>query len=122
MADVKIDFVARDLPHGGWGLVIVEEGPWPSETMGDELRRLQNRLYDCLDVVLQGQFTSAYPESSGKPVMIRVDSYNINETALRRFFETFSNGVLQIPDIAAALKDNDTVPTVLFELNCDTTS
>ena len=119
MASVTVDFVARDLPHGGWSLVLVEQGPWESQQIESNLRRLQERLYGCIDAALDGAFAEQYPESVGKPVLIRLDAYNVPEPELRSFFERFTGAVLQTPDYAAALKTSGNVPSIEFALNVE---
>lgn len=119
MASVTVDFVARELPHGGWGMVLVEQGPWEQQQIESNLRRLQERLYNCIDAAIDGNFAELYPDSAGKPVLIRLDAYNIPEAEVREFFERFSGAVLQIPDYVTALKTSSIVPSIEFELNVE---
>ena len=119
MASVTVDFVARDLPHGGWAMVLVEQGPWERQQIESNLRRLQERLYSCIDAAIDGNFAELYPDSAGKPVLIRLDAYNIPEAEVREFFERFSGTVLQIPDYATALKTSSIVPSIEFEINVE---
>lgn len=119
MGTVTVDFVARDLPHGGWGMVLVEEGPWEQQQIETNLRRLQERLYKCIDAALEGKLAEQYPESAGKPLLIRLDAYNVPEQKLREFFVRFSSAVLQLPDYAAALETSSIVPSIAFELSVE---
>lgn len=82
MGQVTVDFVARDQPHGGWSLILIEQGPWDTAAISDHLRRIQDRLYMCLDAALEGAVTAQYPESRGKPLMIRLEAFNVPEAQL----------------------------------------
>ena len=119
MASVTIDFVARELPHGGWGMIIVEEGPWEQQQIESNLRRLQERMYSCIDAALNGDFAAAFPGSVGKPVLIQLDAYNVPELELRSFFKRFASAVLQTPDYATALRASNVVPNIEFALNVE---
>ena len=119
MGQATIDFVAKDQPHGGWSLVLVEEGPWEETEIADQLQRIQSRLYGCLDAVVDGQVSSAYPESVNKPIEIRIDAYNVFDVPLSRFFDAFSASVLEVPDYKSALEKNELVPSISFSLNCE---
>lgn len=117
MGEVTVDFVARDQPHGGWSLVLIEEGPWDRAAVPDHLRRVQDRLYSCLEAALDGAVTARYPEARGKPLVIRLDAYNVPEPELRDFFRRFSDGVPTLPDYAHALAAQQSFPGISFELN-----
>lgn len=121
MGSISIDFVLRDLPQDGWGLVLIEEGPWDLRDIESHLRRLQERVYGCIDAVLNGGFAAQYPESVGKPVLIQLDAYDVPEPELRSFFERFAGAVLQIPDYAALLTTSAFVSRIEFALNVDRT-
>jgi hypothetical protein len=117
MGQVTVDFVARDQPHGGWSLILIEEGPWDPAATSDQLKRIQDRLYICLEAALEGAVTAQYPESRGKPLMIRLDAFNVPEPELRNFFGRFTSEVPKLPDYAKMLRGQQFFPTVSFELN-----
>ena len=119
MAQVTVDFVAKDQPHGGWSLVLVEEGPWHEDEIADQLRRVQDRLYGCLDAILDGQVSDAYPDSAYKPLEIRVDAYDIPEAPLSNLLDAFSANVVEVPDYKTAIANNDRVPSITFSLNIE---
>lgn len=118
MPDTVVDFVARDPDSDAWRVVLVEEGPWLG-AIENELSRLQERLYGCIDAILDGQLAKKYPESRGRKVQIRVDCYDLPKEAVSGFFERFASGVLQLPDYAAAYENNDYVTTIGFEIHFD---
>jgi hypothetical protein len=120
MGTITVDFVARAAGDDGWSLVLVEQGPWRAEDVDAHLRRLQERLYDCVDVVLDGRFAEKYSDARGKPIVIRVDGYDLPEEPVRQFFARFAGGVLQVPEYAAALAASTVVPSIAFELSLET--
>lgn len=119
MGQVIVDFVARDQPHGGWSLILVEQGPWDAAAISDHLRRIQDRLYTCLEAALQGAVTAQYPESRGKLLMIRLEAFNVAEAELRGFFGRFTSEIPKLPDYAKMLREQQFFPTVSFELNIE---
>ena len=48
MPEVTIDAVARDR-NGAYIVLLVEQGPWAESELNDHLRRLQDRLFNCVD-------------------------------------------------------------------------
>jgi hypothetical protein len=119
MGTVTVDFVAR-AAGDGWSLVLVEQGPWRAEEVDAHLRRIQDRLYNCVDVVLDGTFAEKYGEASGRPIVIRVDGYDLPEEPVRQFFNRFAGVVLQLPEYAAALAASKVVPSIAFDLSLET--
>ena len=119
MGQVTVDFIARNEPNGGWSLILIEEGPWDAATIPDHLRRIQDRLYTCLDAAVDGGVTAQYPESRGKPLMIRLEAFRVPEAELRGFFSRFTSEVPKLPDYEKALREQRFFPKVSFELNVD---
>lgn len=116
MGSVTIDFVVREGGGQSWVMVLVEQGPWEDDAVEDKLRELQNRLYGCIDAALDGQLAERFPESKGKPILIRVDGYNLPNQEVRAFFARFSGAVLELPDYAAALVSCLFVSGISFQL------
>lgn len=113
-----VDFVARGITPNEWRIVLVEEGPWRDGIEG-QLRRVQNRLYDCIDLALDGQLANKYPESRGSNVIIQVDFYNIEDSAVGGFLTRFKSGVFSSGDYKDATKNNSFVKNIDFEFNFD---
>lgn len=111
-----VDFVARGEKAGEWLMVLVEEGPWqpPFEA---QLRRLQNRLYGCIDVAIDGALAGKFPDSLGSNVIVRLDCYNVPREAVSDFFEKFIAGVFATGDYKAALEGSNYVKGLSFQLN-----
>lgn len=119
MATVTVDFVAKDFPQGGWGMILVEQGPWQQDHIEANLQRLQDRLYSCIDSALEGKLAEQFPDSIGKSLLIRVNAFNLPEQQTKEFFNRFSTSVMQLPDYAAALAASTVVPSIDFELNLE---
>ena len=113
-----VDFIVRGEADGNWKMVIVEEGPWtgPLEV---HLRRIQNRLYECLDAALDGQLAEKFPGSKGKRLTITLDCYNVPKVEVSAYFERFSKNVLNTHDYKNALQGNKYVPDIAFEVTFD---
>jgi hypothetical protein len=82
-----------------------------------ELRRLQTRLYDCVDAALDGQMADKFPESRGKRIVIQLDGYKLPTSEVQSFFERFSQGALCSSEYQAALNNNPFAQDIGFELN-----
>jgi hypothetical protein len=119
MGTVTIDFIARPDAERPWSMILVEEGPWADHTIESNLRRLQDRLYGCIDAALDGQLAGQFPETVGEQVLIRVHGYDIPEERVRSFFDRFAGSVLKVPDYAAVLAGNPFVAGISFELNLE---
>jgi hypothetical protein len=117
MERVTVDFIARDPDLSRWQMVLVEQGPWPSDSVNDQLQRLQLRLYECVDAALDGQLAARYPDSASKRLVIRIDGYNLPEQEVRSFFDRFSAGIFETSSYKQALASNSFVSQILFELN-----
>jgi hypothetical protein len=114
-----VDFVAKGVNDDEWRMVLVEEGPWKSPLLEDELRRLQNRLYDCIDAAIDGQLAERFPQTARKRLVIQVDGYHLPEADVRDFFDRFTAGVLATPDYRKAMLESPYVADIAFELNLD---
>lgn len=93
-------------------MVLVEEGPW--DDVRSSLRRLQDRLYTCIDAAIEGKLAERYPDSAGANVLIRLDGYNLPMPDAREFFDRFSSAVLELPDYKAALDSSPYVSGIQF--------
>jgi len=67
---VTIDYITRNDATGDYSLYLMEHAGWSD--VGARLKTLQERVYTALDVVLDGQLASDYPDSRGKKVQIAV--------------------------------------------------
>lgn len=123
MNELVVDFVARGhAPGEPWLMVLVESGPWDEREVESNLRRIQARMYDCVDAALEGRLADRFPDSRGQNVVVRLDGYDLPEAAVRDFFERFASAALQLPDYAAALESSTAVSSLAFDLQLDTTA
>ncbi len=113
-----IDFVAKGESPEVWKVVLVEQGPWPG-SIDDQLRRIQDRMYGCVDAALDGQLAERFPESKGKDIVIRLDCYNVPREEVEEFFYGFSNGIFAIDDYRKALAHSDFARSIDFEISFD---
>lgn len=76
MSAVKIDLVTYDHTNDEFVLILVEDGPWPHEVSSwrECLSKIQQRIFDSIDVAVDGQLAAKYPDSRGKKVRVQVDS------------------------------------------------
>jgi hypothetical protein len=117
MSEEAVNFVAFDAERDACLMVLVEEGPWGAQ-VDDNLIRLQGRLYSCLDAALDGQLAENFPRSKGMAVVVRVDCYDLPQTAVEDFIHRFSEGVATLPDYST--RASPFVREFLFEVNHDT--
>ena len=116
-----IDFVARGPLPNEWRLVLVEQGPWTGP-VADEIRRVQERLYGCLDAALDGLVAEKLPDSKGGDVVISLACYNLPAKEVAAFFDAWRAGVLKIPDYEAALNKSPFVGKIRFDITFDAIS
>jgi len=114
MGEVTVNFVAFDDERDACLMVLVEEGPWGAQ-VHDNLIRLQGRLYGCLEAALDGQLAENFPRSKGMTVVVRVDCYDLPQTAIEDFVQRFSEGVASLPDYSTGA--SPFVREFLFEVN-----
>lgn len=113
-----VDFIAFDEERSACLMTLIE-GPW-RESVDGHLRRLQERMFGCLDAALDGRLAEKFPNSRGKTVIIRVDCYDVPRVDVDAFINRFAEGVVQLPDYSTAASPY--VRCFEFEANFDTLS
>ena len=91
MSEVTIDLVT-ERPDGRFAMILVEQGPWTGDR-DKHLRMLQDRLYDYVDVAIDGHLAKRFPESSGRGIVIRIDAYETPaalRNGLSRYFDFYN--------------------------------
>jgi len=116
--DTTVDFIARGSSPDEWKMVLVESGPWTTPT-DFHLRRIQERLYGCLDAAIDGKLAEKFPDSLGKNVVIQLDCYNVPRDEAEAFFKRFADGVLSVPDYKDGLARSRFVRKLSFEITFD---
>lgn len=71
-----IDLITEDPNNGEYVMYLVEDGPWPEADLEQRLRAIQTRLYDAIEIAIDGQLASKFPNALGKPVRIQLDCYD----------------------------------------------
>jgi hypothetical protein len=112
-----VDLITNRPSDGAFILVLVEEGPWDADETELQLRRLQDRLYDCVDTAIDGHLAAKYPDSRGKPVVIRVDCYDTPDQPLRDFIERFSEHIVKSEEVQRDLASQGFVRSLSVEYN-----
>jgi hypothetical protein len=84
------------------------------------LRRLQQRMYGCIDAAIDGQLTDQFPETKGKKIIVSVDFYEAPQEEASEFFDRLSKHVFLIPSYSAALMQSRFVNEIAFEANLET--
>ena len=115
---VVIDFVVRGKSADVMKIVLVEEGDWSD--IDSRLRKLQQRMYGCVDAAIYGQLAEKFPETIGKKIIVSVDFYDSPRIDADEFFERFSKNVFSLSPYGDALKKSRFVDEVFFEANFET--
>lgn len=113
-----IDFVARGDSPDEWKMVLVEEGPWAG-AVENELHRIQERMYGCIDAILDGQLAENFPESKGRRIIVQLDCYDVPRSDVEDFFQRFSTGIFSLDDYREAFEHSEFAKSVGFEINFD---
>lgn len=113
---VYINFIAQGKNEDQWLVVLVEEAGLDFD-IDDFLYEFQDRLYNCLDAIIDGQLAKEFPDTVNKDIVIRVDCYKLPEEDVKNFFKSFTEGVLSIPDYNVAIQESNFVNELSFEIN-----
>ncbi len=115
---VTVDFISS-LPDGSYALNLVEHGPWVDEDPQKELRRIQDRLYNCFDAYVDGHVFKKYPESKGKKGLIRLTCYDLEREVIDPFFEKFTDFVNSSDEYQSDIKKSEFVSSIEFSVSYD---
>jgi hypothetical protein len=113
MKSVTVDALAKD-PDGSFLLCFAEEGPWESDEV-TRLRAIQNTLYDYFDVAVDGHLAERYPETSGKRIVIRVDTYGTPPGTVADFVAKFAEHIASSGEHQEAIRSSPHVASIAFE-------
>jgi hypothetical protein len=112
---LTIDLVTERASDGAFILVLVEEGPWDVCELDARLRQVQERLYDCVDAAIDGHLVARYPDSRGKPVVIRLDCYDAPDEPLNGFLKRFADHIARSPELQRDFVAQGFVQSLSFE-------
>jgi hypothetical protein len=73
MPSATIDLITETHETGEFALILVEDGPWPIKgpDWKECLSRIQNRIYDAIDIAIDGHLAARYPDSKGRRVRVQ---------------------------------------------------
>jgi hypothetical protein len=109
------DLVAKGSTPDECRVVLIEQGPWKG-TPAERLARIHERLYRCVDAILDGQLAQEFPETDGKRVVVQLECRDLAAAGVADTFNKFSSGVFQIPRYRAALEAAQHTKGISFEL------
>jgi len=91
-----INLVTENPSTGEFALILVEDGPWPeaNSDWSDCLSRIQNRLYDAIDIAVDGHLAAKYPNAFGKKARIQIDSPNGVPDRVSNLISTLRTAIL----------------------------
>jgi hypothetical protein len=112
---LTIDLVTERPSDGAWILVLVEEGPWEPDGFHVQLRRIQDRLNGCVDAAVDGHLVARYPDSKGKPVVIRLECYDTPDEPIRDFLARFAKNIASSEEVQVGITTQGFVTSVTFE-------
>ena len=106
---VRVNLINRRPVDEAYVLVLVEDGPWPEREVLDNLRKVQSRLMQTVDAVIDGSFGRQFPESRGKHFVIRLNTYGIESEELDLFFTRFAAWIKKSENVARGVEDGTTI-------------
>lgn len=115
-----VDFIAKGHDFDEWRMVIVETGPW-TQPIDQQLRRVQERLYGCVDAALSGRLAEQFPQTTGQNIVIQVDCYDLPRIEVEDFFNRFAEGIFGLADYRDELASSRFVKTIQFEISFERT-
>jgi len=116
-ASVRVNLISRRPVDEAYVLVLVEDGPWPESKVLDSLQKVQSRLMQTVDAVVDGSFARQFPESRGKHFVIRLNSYNIENEELDLLFTRFTSWIKKSEKLSRGIEDAKTIRSLHFEYN-----
>jgi hypothetical protein len=121
MPSVTFDIVASHPEHGEAIVYLVEDGPWPEDDAGwnTRLHELQDRLYNAVDAVVDGQLASRFPELQGKPVRVQVDSPRGCPERVQDFVRRFGEALRAPGEYRDAIAGSEFVNGLRVVTGCD---
>jgi hypothetical protein len=111
-----IDLITRRPADDAFILVAVEEGPWEDELFESHRDRLELRLRDYIQCIVSGGLADEYPESYGKPVVVRLNCFGTPDALTRAVFQRLEEQTLKSPEVHRALESR-LVARFAFEYN-----
>jgi hypothetical protein len=103
---VTIDFTTIDRTNDEFVMYLVEEGPWTEPGLAERLRAIQARVYNAVDVAIDGYLARVHPESRGSKVRIQIDLHDrppeVVEALVRKLADHIAGSAEYRRDIEAS--------------------
>ena len=115
MSEETINHVAKKT-DGTVVMVLVEQGPWSGDE-ADNLRRVQDRIYNCVEAAISGGLAAAMPETSGAPVELRLDVLDAPLDLLTKLVQAISSYVGTDPNYQSEIRDSEHLQSLDFEVS-----
>jgi hypothetical protein len=112
MKKVTIDVVTEDPATQEWALYLVEDGPWEANQLEGRLRSLQERIYQAVDVALDGHLANKYPGSRGKKVRIQVDFYDEPPRKVAMVVRAIAEFIRKSPEYRKDIKSSEYIRAI----------
>ena len=111
MPTITFDLVTDDPKNDEIVVYLVEGGPW-NDALNERLKRLQGRLYDAFDAVVDGALASKYPESKGRRIRIQIDCHKSPPETVLNLVKKFANFIHDSDEYQNAIKKSSFVEDV----------
>lgn len=108
MSSATIDLITETPETGEFALILIESGPWPDKDSdwSEYLSRIQKRIYDAIDIAIDGHLAAKYPDSKGRSVRIQIDSPNGLPTALANLVVKMREHIEKDNDYGRAIRQS----------------
>jgi hypothetical protein len=113
--DVTLDLVGADSKRG-ITLILFVHGPWESDT-DQNLRVVQDRLYDYLEAIVGGDLEVQFPSIENTTRTIRVECRSTPCGLVPEFVRNFEEGIWGAPQWSEAILDSPCGRNLNFVVN-----
>ena len=111
MSLLTIDLVTDDHINNEFVLCLVETGPW-AEPIENRLKKLQDRLYDSFDAIVDGHVASKFPQSKGRKIRLQVDSHDAAPVSVLEFVRKFTDHLKNDAESQQAIRSSPFVESL----------
>jgi hypothetical protein len=111
---LAVDTITFDPRSKEFVLYLIEDGPWPGDPLAldEELSRIQGRVFDAFDVVVDGGLSEKLPESRGESVRIQIDSPSGEPAELAELISRLNDFITSNSEYARAVTESQHVSAV----------
>lgn len=84
-------------------LTLNEEGPWEEREVASHLQNLAKRIADCVAAIINGMIAQRFPESTGRPFVIRIQSFETPKSQVDALLMKLEEDIWHNAEIQAKL-------------------